>query len=79
MTLHVDPTRLDPVWLVPRSGGAHILAWFGPEYRVVANGPDPVVVDDHGQVVAGDGTTVDPDKDLAGHFLCMELTGLYIS
>lgn len=78
MTFHIDPTRLDPVWLEPASGGAHILAWFGPEYGVVVNSPDPVIVDGHGQVVVRDGTIVDPDKELAGHFLCYQGSGLYI-
>jgi hypothetical protein len=78
MTFHIDPTRLDPVWLEPASGGAHIVAWFGPEYRV-ASTPDLVIVDGYGQIVVRDGTTVDPDKGLAGHFLCYEGSGLFIS
>jgi hypothetical protein len=77
VTFRTDPARLDPVWLEATPGGEPIMAWFGPEFRAVFQ-PDLVVIDADGQVVARDGLTVDPDGDLAGHFLCPTGRGLYI-
>jgi hypothetical protein len=78
LTFRTDPSRLDPVWLEATPGGQPILAWFGPEFRTAFE-PDLVVVDAAGQVVARNDLTVDPDRLLAGHFLCMTISGLYIN
>jgi hypothetical protein len=77
LVFHVAPSQLDPVWLERTTGGAPIVAWFGPQFRV-AFAPDLVVLDGAGRVVARDGLPVNPDADLAGHHLCPTSDGVYI-
>ena len=66
---HTDPTRLDPVWADPVTGGPALPAWFGPEFHT-AFMPGLVVVDDKGKVVVSDGLAFDPRSTLGGHFVC---------
>lgn len=70
LAFHVDATQLDPVWLeaigFPES---RIIPSFAPGFRT-AFGPELVIVDETGRVVARNGTPVDPDGQLAGHAIC---------
>lgn len=68
-TFRIDPTQLDPVWLERDGTVVPTAVWFGLEFRFVL-GPDPVIVDDTGQVVVRDGLAFDPNQALAGHFMC---------
>jgi hypothetical protein len=70
LTFHMDPAQLDPIWLeangFPQS---RIIPNFDPGFRVVV-GAGLAIVDELGHLVARDGTPVDPDGALAGHFIC---------
>jgi hypothetical protein len=78
VTFHTDPNRLEPVWAEADGGARSIMVWFGPEFSVSFQ-PDLVVVDADGRVVVRNGLTVDTDADLAGHFLCPTMAGLFVS
>jgi hypothetical protein len=78
LVFRMDPTALDPVWLAPADQpGAEfrVIPNFDPTYKVVFDGA-LAIVDGTGRVVARDGTAVDPDGTLAGHFICP--TGLVV-
>jgi hypothetical protein len=76
LTFHMDPTRLDPVWLEAEgAGGFQIIPDFDPGFHAVFS-PDLLIVDEVGRLVARNGTPVDPDGELAGHFICP--TGLVV-
>lgn len=70
LVFHMDAAQLDPVWLeavgFPQT---RIIPNFDPGFRVVV-GAGLAIVDEAGHLVARDGTPVDPDGDLAGHFIC---------
>ncbi len=70
LVFRIDATSLDPVWLeVVGHPGVHVIPSFGPGFQVAFE-PGLVVKDGLGQVVAQDGTPVDPDGKLAGHAIC---------
>lgn len=71
LTFHVDPSALDPVWLQAAGYSGHILASFDPSFRLRYT-PELVVEDGSGKVVARNGTPLDPDGTLDGHFICPE-------
>ena len=77
LVFHVDPTQLDPIWLEPVGApGVRIIPKFGPGFHVAFT-PDLVVVDAGGQVVARNGTPVNPDGQLSGHAICPTTDGVY--
>jgi hypothetical protein len=71
LVFRVDPSQLDPVWLEPAGGDSHfrIIPNFGPGFRAAFT-PELVILDAADQVVARDGTPVNPDGELAGHAIC---------
>jgi hypothetical protein len=71
LVLRIDPSQLDPVWLQPAGAASQfrIIPNFGPGFRLVFT-PELVLLDARGQVVAKDGTPVNPDGNLAGHLIC---------
>lgn len=75
LVFRMDPSQLDPVWLEVAEGGLgapvgfRIIPSFDPGFRAVF-GPGLVIVDERGAVVAQNGTPVNPDGELAGHFIC---------
>jgi hypothetical protein len=71
LVFRMDPGQLDPVWLEPAGGGMQfrIIPNFGPGFRAAFT-PEFVILDAADQVVARDGTPVNPDGELAGHSIC---------
>jgi hypothetical protein len=71
LVFRIDPAQLDPVWLEPAGGNSRfrIIPNFGPGFRAAFT-PDLVILDAANQVVASDGTPVNPDGKLAGHSIC---------
>jgi hypothetical protein len=70
LVFRMDPTQLDPVWLEVIGGnGFRIIPSFDPSFRVTL-APNLEIIDASGQVVATDGTVVNPDGRLSGHFIC---------
>ncbi len=78
VVFHTDPTRLDPVWADPVTGGPPLPAWFGPEFHIAFQ-PGLVVVDDKGEVVVSDGLILDATGRLGSHFVCATTDALYIN
>ena len=77
LVFRMDPTQLDPVWLESVGGtGRRIIPSFDPSFKATF-APNLEIVDASGQVVATDGTVVNPDGRLAGHFICP--TGLAVN
>jgi hypothetical protein len=77
LVFRMDPSQLDPVWLEPVDGPSQvrIIPSFGPGFRAVFT-PELAILDARGQVVAKDGTFVNPDSALSGHAICP--TGLAV-
>lgn len=71
LVFRMDAAQLDPVWLEPAGVGSQlrIIPSFGPGFRVALT-PELVILDAENQVVARDGTLVNPDGELAGHSIC---------
>jgi hypothetical protein len=70
LVFRIDAAAVDPVWLEPVDRpGTRIIPNFDPGFHTAFE-PDLVVKDELGRVVARDGTPVDPDGQLAGHFIC---------
>lgn len=70
LTFRLDAQNLDPIWL--ESDGAlspTIVPVFDPGFRAVT-APALAVLGPRGEVVARDGTQVDPDGTLAGYAIC---------
>ncbi len=69
MRFHIDPTKLDPVWLETNDGHGPIIASFGPGFGL-RFAPDLAIFDAAGHLIARAGTPVDPDAAFAGHPVC---------
>ncbi|HYO43948.1 MAG TPA: hypothetical protein VES19_12185 [Candidatus Limnocylindrales bacterium] len=68
LTLHIDPTAVDPVWLTAAGFEAPIIASFSDAFRGVTE-PEPAIIDGKGLVLT-DGASINPDAALGGHVVC---------
>jgi len=68
LTLHIDPTADDPVWLTAAGFEAPIIASFSDAFTAVT-GPEPSIIDGKGLVLT-DGMPINPDANLGGHGVC---------
>ena len=69
LRFRMDIGETDPIWLEAEGLDQRITPVFGRSFHAVT-APELAVVDQRGQVVARDGTPLDPDKAFAGHFVC---------
>jgi len=69
LRFRIDVDQPDPIWLEPQDGGLPIIPVFGPGFRTAFE-PDLVVVGPRGEVVARDGTPLDPDQRLGRYAVC---------
>lgn len=68
LTLHIDPTAVDAVWLTAEGFDAPIIASFSDAFTAVTE-PEPSIIDGKGLVLT-DGMQINPDADLGGHMVC---------
>ena len=69
LRFRMDADQPDPVWLEPQDGGEPIIPVFGPGFRTAFE-PELVVVGPRGEIVARDGTPLDPDKPIGPYAVC---------
>ncbi len=69
LRFRIDADQPDPIWLEPQDGGEPIIPVFGPGFRTAFE-PDLVVVGPRGEIVARDGTPLDPDKPIGPYAVC---------
>ena len=69
LRFRVDAAEADPIWLEPETGGQRIIPVFGAGFRAAFT-PDLVVLGPDGQIVARDGTPLDPDASLGPYAVC---------
>ena len=75
LTLHIDPTAVDQVWLTAGGRAQPILASFSDVFTAVVS-PVPSIIDDKGLVLT-DGMSINPDANLGGHMVCPSGTVVY--
>lgn len=66
LTVRIDLTQPDPVW-IETAGGRRSIALFGSEFHVRS---DPVRVEATNGVTLFDGEVLDPDRGKPGLALC---------
>jgi hypothetical protein len=68
LTLHIDPSAAEQVWLTAAGFPRPIMASFSDAFTAVTT-PVPSIIDGHGLVLT-DGMSINPDADLGGHMVC---------
>lgn len=69
MRFRMDIGEPDPIWLEAEDGQQRIIPVFGRAFDAVTQ-PELAVVDRAGNVIARDGTVLDPDRPFAGYAVC---------
>lgn len=83
LRFRMDIGQPDPIWLEPVEDGPRSIPVFGPGFRAVID-PTLAVVGPRGEVIARDGTILDPDAPLGPYAVCPQgetvtITGLAYS
>jgi hypothetical protein len=68
LTLHIDPSAPEQVWLTAAGFPRPIMASFSDAFTAVTT-PVPSIIDGSGLVLT-DGMPINPDADLGGHMVC---------
>jgi hypothetical protein len=69
MRFRMDIREADPIWLEAEGSQRRVVPVFGRSFDAVTE-PELAIVDRSGNVVARDGTVLDPDRPFDGHFVC---------
>jgi hypothetical protein len=69
LRFRMDIREADPIWLEAEDFPGRVIPVFGRSFDAVTQ-PELAVVDRSGNVIARDGTVLDPDRPFAGHFVC---------
>ena len=69
LQFRMDPLEADPIWLEPVGGGGRSIPVFGHGFRATSE-PELAVIGPRGEVVARDGTPLDPDAPLGPYAVC---------
>lgn len=69
LRFRMDPDAADPIWLEPVAGGPPSIPVFGAGFRV-ATEPELAIIGPAGEVVARDGTPLNPDEPFGNYAVC---------
>jgi hypothetical protein len=69
LRFRMDIHEADPIWLEAEDFDGRIIPVFGRQFDAVTQ-PELAVVDRSGNVIARDGTVLDPDRPFVGHSVC---------